>query len=348
MKSQQQSNPVVSSSLLQEAFIWRARLGDDAITDADRKTFHDWLRIDVRHELAFDQADRFWESTNRLRSSITSEKLAELRAPSPAPVATSQTTFALIARAAIVAMLAILGLAYLGTPAPLGEPPQMVLLQTEKGAISTFDLEDGSFITLGAASEARVTFSEDARRVVLVRGDAYFDVASDVHRPFTVSAGLLQVSVTGTAFDIRRSGAIAEVAVADGTVKVFHNLAKGSSAAGTNERSGATLLSKGYRIEFSTPKGLSDAKPTRSDRIGAWREDRLVFEDAPISEIVADLNRYLVSPLIVADEKLGVMTFSATVGARDLESFIATLTEVFPMQLERRRDGTRVLRHSEK
>ncbi len=222
-------------------------------------------------------------------------------------------------------------------------PPQVIELRTERGAISTFDLSDGTTLILGAASEVNVNLTEAERRVYLMKGDAYFDVVSDASRPFLVNAGRLQVLVTGTTFDVRRSGAVTEIAVVEGTVAVSEGPGNASTSEGLSDNQNTEILSAGFRIEFSDARGFGGIKETRADRIGAWRRDRLVFEDAPISEIVADLNRYLAEPLLVADEDVGAMTFSATVGTADLESFVSTLTEVFPVRLKRRSDGTRLL-----
>ncbi|HCQ50227.1 MAG TPA: iron dicitrate transport regulator FecR, partial [Achromobacter sp.] len=44
----------------------------------------------------------------------------------------------------------------------------------------------------------------------------------------------------------------------------------------------------------------------------AWREGRVVFKNAPLADVVRDMNRYLATPLRLADDKVGRLRVSAS------------------------------------
>src|SRR3546814_3966246 len=79
------------------------------------------------------------------------------------------------------------------------------LYRTVLGERRVVTLADGSTVSLDAASEVRVAYSERARELALVRGQARFDVAHDPRRPFAVQARDQRVVATGTAFNVDRS-----------------------------------------------------------------------------------------------------------------------------------------------
>ncbi len=91
---------------------------------------------------------------------------------------------------------------------------------TSVGEQRSTKLADGSFIFLNTDSKVEVNFSDKARAVRLVRGEALFVVERDSARPFTVSAGNAVVRAIGTEFNVLRRADGADVAVVEGTVQV--------------------------------------------------------------------------------------------------------------------------------
>src|SRR3546814_1402664 len=83
---------------------------------------------------------------------------------------------------------------------------------TEIGERQLAVLEDGSQVSLDAATKVNVRMKEAGRQVELLAGRAKFDVAKDPQRPFTVAAGDKLVVAVGTSFS---------VALIDGQVRVI-------------------------------------------------------------------------------------------------------------------------------
>ena len=91
---------------------------------------------------------------------------------------------------------------------------------TSVGQQSQHILEDGSTIWLNSNSEVLIDFSEQTRRVNLVKGEAHFEVAKDQDRPFEVYASDRLVRAIGTAFSVYRLEDRIEVLVTEGKVEL--------------------------------------------------------------------------------------------------------------------------------
>ena len=121
------------------------------------------------------------------------------------------------------------------------------------------------------------------RDYVLQHGEAFFAVAHDEARPFTVAAGDARVRVLGTRFDVRRSpGDRVRVEVEQGLVEVSRDLPNGASVARVAAGQGALADATGVRT----------AALAKAEDVGAWRRGRLAYAAAPLEDVVADLNRY--------------------------------------------------------
>ncbi|HWW27639.1 MAG TPA: FecR domain-containing protein, partial [Caulobacter sp.] len=75
---------------------------------------------------------------------------------------------------------------------------------TGVGEVRRVPLEDGSAVAINTASAVEVAFQRTQRTIRLKDGEAWFQVAKDVQRPFVVEAGAVRVRAVGTAFSVRR------------------------------------------------------------------------------------------------------------------------------------------------
>jgi len=154
-------------------------------------------------------------------------------------------------------------------------------ISTPRGGRFRITLSDGSRVWLNAASSLRfpVAFPAGAREVQ-VSGQAYFEVATDIGRPFRVSVGDAQVEVLGTRFDIMSYADEAELRTTlfEGSVR-FRN------------RSGETRLVPGQQ---SYAKG-GEAPRVRAgvdlEGVMAWRDGFLEFRGDDIGAVCRALSR---------------------------------------------------------
>lgn len=167
---------------------------------------------------------------------------------------------------------------------------------TARGEFRKVQLADRSTITINSASEVAVYLTDVQRRVALAHGEAWFDVAKDKQRPFVVEAGDARVRAVGTAFSVRRHAHGAEVLVTEGVVEVWAN---GGTAPRQRLAAGQLAL---LPDDGGAPR--IGANPAEVARRLAWREGKLVFENQPLGDAVAEFNRYNARQIVVADPAL--------------------------------------------
>ena len=324
-----------NKTLIDQALEWRALMDNDVIDSKDRQAFQEWVMADPEHMEAYDYAERFWESLGKLSASrrtkvgFDSETMGDARTPS---------LFSKATMASMAVVLALFGVGILmlsmGEREPLIEAEQ-IAYETEIGETLPVRLSDGSMLTLGPASEIHGEFDATDRRITLTMGNVFFQVASDPDRPFCVHSGSLDIQVTGTTFDVRRSEASAQVAVAEGQVRVSLAKPSVSSAHGhqNDENRSTSVLNSGQRISGSVTSGLGEITTVKPETVGAWREHRLLFFDEPLLEIVNAVNRYDSRNIVIRDKRLEELRVSATFDANDIDGLLQTLAEIYPLRI---------------
>src|SRR5690606_13211227 len=113
--------------------------------------------------------------------------------------------------------------------------------QTETGQRTRITLPDGSIVTLDSETAMQFADTPDERRVTLVRGRAFFQVAKNRSRPFIVDAGGKHVRAVGTAFEVSMERGEMTVVLAEGKVRV-EDASSGGSGNGTDMTPGRQLV----------------------------------------------------------------------------------------------------------
>jgi transmembrane sensor len=168
---------------------------------------------------------------------------------------------------------------------------------TAPGEIRRLPLADGSIAAIDTDSELRIALANDARRIDLKRGQAWFQVAKDRQRPFIVDAGIAKVQAVGTAFSVKRTKGGVRIAVTEGRVAIWASNASGA----------VSILDAG---EFAAFPGdgtapVTGSAPSAIERSLAWREGAIALEGETLDEAVAAFNRYNQRQLVVRDPALG-------------------------------------------
>lgn len=207
---------------------------------------------------------------------------------------------------------------------------------TAPGQTRMVALQDGSQLTIGARSDVEIRFGEDERRVVLNSGQAFFEVAHDADRPFTVLAGDAEVRVTGTMFDVRSSEHEVTVSVSEGQVEVRHRPMLPS----LGPDSPTLVLTKGMKsslqegaMEFAAPEKL--LVPA-----GEWRKGRFFYQDATLSQIAWDAGRYSSVPIRITDPSIGQLKVTTSFQVDEVAQFLDNLTTILPIRRHVDGDGT--------
>lgn len=301
---------------------WLALLHSGDVSDADKARFDAWLQADPRHRHAYELLRLVWSDISKLRH------LADLEPAPPAPPRSEPVPHVAARALPWAAATAAMGFAIFAiqprdetspTPPVTADVSFSEDYTTRLGEVRAIQLPDGSSLTLGAFSRAVVKLSADERRVTLDRGEAYFEVAKDADRPFFVDARSAAVRVVGTRFDVRVGSSHVRIAVDEGAVAVNNH---------------STAINGGQRIDV-LPNGVL-TEPARIDEgeVAAWREGRLVYEGAPLSEVVADLSRYRAA-VTLKSRAAGELRVTAGLRVEQIDQFVDRLPHILPVRVTR-------------
>lgn len=307
------------------ASLWFAKRRMLAPDQFDEAGFRAWIEADPRHETAY--------AAMGSAAALVGE-LNDLRASSETPRRPARLGWAAggLAAAAAATLFAF---------GVLDQPDARYA--TAIAETETATLSDGSTLTLGPASGVDVRFSNRERRVFLESGQVFFEVEPDARRPFVVEVGDATVRVVGTKFDVRRGGESVRVSVAEGVVRLqTASPIALSSPASALLRAGDRAEAAEHAPVFGPPPRieLSQAPPASA---GAWRQGHLAYVEAPLSELVADLNRYYAPGVRLTDPDVGAFRLTASFRASDLDTFFATLPAAIPVSVTRAADGEIVI-----
>lgn len=213
--------------------------------------------------------------------------------------------------------------------------PSAAIHHTAIGERSTVTLSDGSVATLNTDTVLRVAFTDKARGVQLVRGQAVFEVAHAKARPFEVYAGDRVVTAIGTVFDVRLDGGKVKVALLEGKVRVGEKTRREAPSA-------EVVMAPGELLE-AAPAAPMKVRNDDVERETSWRSGVLMFDETPLAEAVAELNRYSSRHLTVEDPRLAAHHVSGVFKTGDVDRFARTVAEIAPVIPQTRPDGSILL-----
>jgi len=328
---------------------WVARR-DAGLSGAEQAEFARWLDADPRHAAAFEHYARAWSAfdgpgragaqvamIDRIKTRVRRRRLRQAGG-----VLTAAAACAIVA----------LGFASLrdrpgadaGGARPADSPASSVaVLQPERRA-----LEDGSTVELRQGAVIDVRYDAATRRVILMSGEAHFQVAKGQPRPFVVMAGATAARAVGTEFTVQRDEERVEVLVTEGHVAVEKTSPENAAAPALVGGSGAaasetiappvtTLATLGAREHIivktapananasapDAPDASEDAPPPAVETLTPaevnarleWRVPVIEFSATPLAEAVAQFNRYSRMPdgsenarLVLAPDLSGLAT----------------------------------------
>lgn len=213
---------------------------------------------------------------------------------------------------------------------------------TPVGGLSTWPLPDGSRVTLNTDSRLHVSMNDRERRIELVQGEAYFEVAKDPTRPFVVTAAGKRVIAVGTQFAVRRQGEDIRVSVTEGIVRFVASPAvetRGSSAVEDVERGSGLLLTAGTVASAKSVGVVLEEKPLNSIQEQlTWRTGMLTFRDTPLVEAVAEFNRYNQRQIFIEDPSIAAIEVGGVFRSTDLDPFIRLIEGGLALHVEREGD----------
>lgn len=320
---------------LAEASAWRVHLSELDLQTSDE--FEEWLAAHADNRSAWDDIEESWalvgdQATSPALLSLRHDALGRARGHGRRRGMGWTRHVALAAGLVLVFLGGLAAIVAWQTTRPL-------VYATVTGERRSVVLDDGSRLTLDANTEVQIRYSEDARRLVLLRGQGRFDVAPDADRPFSVRVRDQTVTAIGTVFDIDLLGPKLLVTLIEGRVVVRGRPDDASVAVAAKAGSKPAIqLVAGQQLVIA-PQAPPRIEAISTARASAWETGMLVFEDETLSAVAERMNRYTRYPIYVAagarDLKL-----SGVFKAGDAATFVDVVTRYLPVRATRDPAGT--------
>jgi transmembrane sensor len=156
-------------------------------------------------------------------------------------------------------------------------------VKTPLGAEYTVTLSDGTVVRLNSGSRLRFPVEFDSKsRTVSLYGEAFFKVAKDKARPFSIQTDQIVIKEYGTSFNVNTfRPEVIQVVLVEGSVGVLtRNPAKEIS------------LKPSQLAEYNRRSNQVTVKDVNVLPFIAWSDGLFVFEDEPLSSIMSTLSRW--------------------------------------------------------
>jgi len=303
-----------------QAIAWHARLDGDA-TEADWGAFTLWLEADASHRQVFDEiADLSADIAGN------AEALQALNVAQNVVVQVQSRAMPRRVWLGAAALAAAGAFLFIVQPWQSREAVREITIATAVGERREVLLEDGSTLDLNTDTTLSYVLHNDGREIRIEKGEVFFEVAPDAKRPFVVVMGDQRVRVVGTAFNALRHAQRVAVSVNHGVVQILRDAEVGSGT--------AIMLSRGEQYlgrEKSSEYRVLRVDPTD---VSPWREGRLVFQDAPLSEVADELARYFARPVMIQDATLSNLRFSGILRIDQESEMLRRLAAFLPISVQ--------------
>lgn len=300
----------VDGKLHQEAISWVARVSDPGATAEDRQAFEQWRAENPAHAHAYDKVARVWQEPALDQAAVQVAR----RAPS----GVGYPRVKRLVGWAVVACLAALVVGGISLDLPTRLQADYY---TAVGERRTIQLPDRSSVTLNTQTAIAVAFDGDARRVRVLKGEAYFKVEHDVTRPFLVESEGTIARAVGTEFVLRHESKADRVTVVDGVVEVR---VRQANAAVQWLTAGMMVTADAGRLE--PPQSVDPSVAS------AWLKGLLIVDGAPLARVLDEIRRYYPGTILVMNHRLDGMRVTGTYKLDNPFAVLYHLTKTFPLQ----------------
>jgi transmembrane sensor len=345
-----------TTSIFEQAAHWWELLNSDSTSNSDQREFGEWVARSPERVEAFLQTARLVKAAKspRVKWPVTSTEVlirdAKASPDTVLPFSAARTTTSVTGRATrrsgnriawAAAAVLLLGAAL--TLFMLEKPQEF---KTALGEQRSVLLADGSRMTLNTASTVEVKIHKSHREVLLVQGEALFEVAHDAARPFVVRAGSAVLKDMGTLFNVDMRLSATTVTVVEGEVGVESAMRESSGTTvgrGVGDAGGALMLRANERVVV-TPAGVGT--PQHGVNVAAsvaWTQRQLMFEHRPLSEVAEEFNRYNKDRIEIDSAELKRREVTGVFEAKDPVSFVAFLSSVPGVEIREGANGAHIV-----
>ena len=341
-----ENNRTISSERDESAALWCMRLADAPLDAGEQAAFDRWLAADSHNARAFEEAVAVWNGIDTIthtpemirHRAEAVESLRDLNARRWSRGNTMRWCRpAAFAACFVLFLLAAIALLY-------DHPARY---QTGIGERRVVLLEDGSRLTLDAATTVKVWLDDKQRSLELVSGRAKFDVAHDPWRPFSVRAGNRVTIALGTTFSVELLSKQVRVVLYEGRVEVIDQPDENTrlvSLLTAPERSpdakpvaapseAAVVLNPGSELIAAADGPAARVITADLTRSLSWESGLLSFEGEPLMLAAERMNRYAKDRIVIGDRRAASYSISGVFAAGDAAAFVEGVTTLYPLDV---------------
>jgi len=322
-----------SKIIVNQAAQWYARLHAPNCSESERLAFKAWLAGDSEREQAYRSViDAASTVSHQLGSDPRLQAMLSQAMQEPAAVK-SERIFSgfgshLRYAAAAVIFVGIFGFLTLSGHQAFDDSTTQYYANNELSK-QRIELSDGSIVYLDVGAKLSVHMSVRERRLELETGRAYFEVAHDKSRPFSVSQGGTSVVALGTRFqvDVLPETQTVNVTLAEGSVAVTNN---------SQAESWREVLVPGQQLLIDNLLHRRQMLKVKPDAVTSWSTGFLAFDGVPLRKALEEVNRYSKVKVVLGDNSLAEISIAGNfIAGGNTSDFVETLTAVLPLRSAR-------------
>lgn len=290
-------------------------------TEEEATLLHEWLQESEANRQYFDEVNNTFQASvtlNRFNHPSVENAWSKVsKSIEQAPVRnisrTKSRVLLVLKIAASVCLLAVTGSLLLKILSENNVQQRSTIVRNSKVNNTRILLPDSSTVWLNANSTLEYTpeFGKTLREVTL-KGEAFFDVKKD-SKAFVVRTDNMQVHVKGTRFNVEayKKNATVKTTLEEGKVELHVD--------GNNE---FFTMKPGDQIILNTRLNNVIVQKVDPSDFSAWKEEKLVFDNTPLSEVITKLeNRYKVS-ITIRSEKAKRERLSMIIEQEDIQEVL--------------------------
>ncbi|GGF42942.1 sigma factor regulator VreR [Aliidongia dinghuensis] len=303
-----------------EAYEWVARYMGGEMTPADIEAIKQWYGQSPAHAAAYAKARRVWMGLGPAASAVmrqngeAGETVSGFRTFRGGPRVVGRRTFL---GGAVAAAAAASG--YVAVRPPWGLWPSVAEVtadyrtatgeqrQVTFGSALALDLNTRTSIAIRARTASET-------RIALVSGETAVS-AGAASPPLTVTAGAGRVTATRAKFDLRYEDAVVQVTCIEGAIDVECN--------GASQRL-AARQQVGYGAD-----GMSAVTSIDPDAVTAWQRGLLIFDGAPVAQVISEVNRYRPGRIVLMNPDIGQHLLSARLRIAEADKIVDQIVHIF-------------------
>lgn len=316
-----------SEIVIHQAAQWYARLHAPDCSEADSAAFKAWLGGDPTREQAYRSvidAARLVSTELGADPRMRALAVEALNQPQDAPLRPAVQRLRYASAAAILVGIALF-FSFGGGDQPFNSNPTQSYTNNELSK-QRIELSDGSVVYLDAGAQLKVAMSAGERRLDLEAGRAFFEVAHDKSRPFSVGNSATRVVALGTRFqvDVGSSDQAVNIILVEGSVAVTN-----SSEADTWQE----VLRPGQQLTVDNLLHRHKIVSVNVNAVTSWSTGFLVFDGMPLHKVLDEINRYTKVKVLLGDSSLANIPVAGSfIAGGDSNEFVETLTTVLPLK----------------